>query len=140
MNHEEYTPQHLSGDLWTVAIRVEKCPMCDRNMICRYWQSAFPFPSFYRDFAERQYERAGFVKRTMLRNKDHKLICERCADEGKADFECYLCKKIYTRDNLQESHGDPADHLCKTCYRTVPAEQWDKTVEELEEAHRWDYE
>ena len=59
---------------------------------------------------------------------------------GKADFLCALCNERKSTDKIQESIGDAPEFLCKDCYDTVSAKIWDDKLDELQEAHRYDYE
>ena len=59
---------------------------------------------------------------------------------AKAQAECALCETRKPTSKIQESIGRPSEKLCTDCYKSVPAEQWLKKMEDLEEHHRYDYE
>lgn len=70
---------------------------------------------------------------------DDEPICIECEQAGKSDFLCALCKERKRSNKKQESFGDPSEFLCTDCYETKPAKIWDEKVDELVEAHRYDY-
>ena len=88
---------------------------------------------------ESQMRRAGLVFKTDIQ-VDGYLICDECVKAGKADFLCALCNTRKSTDKIQESIGDPPEHLCKDCYNTVTAKVWEKKYTELLKSHTYDYE
>ena len=81
--------------------------------------------------------RAGIRMPSRAQDKDDRTVCTECAPS--VTFTCFGCKTERAADQIKESCGDPAEHLCKTCYSTVPASKWDELMEKLEDAHRHDY-
>jgi hypothetical protein len=122
-------------------VELHKCPKCKKMMIRRDNSSTWyrsPFPRYANYDFSLQLKRAGWVLESSVM-VDDEFICQECADAGKADFECFLCKERKPTDRIQERYGDPADFLCKDCYETVPAKVWDDTSDKLMDSHRYDY-
>ena len=72
---------------------------------------------------------------------NYKKYCTECVEGGKAEFKCFHCKEIKNSGLIQESIGasDCADHICKDCYETLTAKEWDSIIEEMEEDHKYDH-
>lgn len=141
-NLDNYTPEIIGNEYATFLVKLERCPLCNCLMIAEPKQQHFrksTFPVYCKLSFETQAKRANlhFVSNIIV---DDEYICIECADEGKADFLCSLCKNRKSTDKEKESFGDPPEYLCKDCYSTVPAKEWDKKCEMLEESHRWDFE
>lgn len=135
---EKWTPQIISDDgvnlIVTFALRVKRCHICkklcmniDTNQTRLFW---------YGDGQKDQMKRAGIVKEDFSADEP---TCEECSNKGLVKFTCNLCSLEQFSTEVQESFGDPAEFLCKTCYATVPAQTWDKAVDRLRDAHQWDY-
>lgn len=119
-------------------VYTERCPICGRTMM--YKSKGRVFSQFGdSDIQKRLISEQGVVFISSSK-KDDEFICEVCESEGKASFTCALCEKTFHTDNIQQSFGDPAEYLCKVCYTTIPANVWEKKVDDLEKAHRWDFE
>jgi hypothetical protein len=100
------------------------------------------FPDYYLEKFEAQLEKIPlrFSSAVADPNSDG-TVCEECAKEGKLTFTCHICQKVQPATEIHESYGCySADHVCKTCFRTVPAEKWLATIDSLEGKHRYDYE
>jgi hypothetical protein len=118
-------------------LETRKCPSCGKPMIKR--DKAGLFPRVLSNNQDAQNKKLGvvYVSRAKMDGED---ICEECELSGKSYFTCCLCGEKRTSDRLEDSYGDPAEYLCKDCYETVPAKQWDEKVKKLQDAHRWDFE
>jgi len=118
-------------------VRAEKCELCGRVMIPKAPSGIYA--NYFEDTQEEQAKRKKlqFISDIKV---DGKYICQDCADKGKADFLCVMCKERKQSDKKEISFGDPKEYLCTDCYETVPAKDWDLKVDEMENLHRWDYE
>lgn len=130
-----------NGKYIAMYMQVRECPICKHSMINKEEhtrRSIFPMFIGMNQKAQAKELNLKFCSNTEV---DDKLICQDCADTGKADFLCYLCKERKPTNKIEESVGIlPTEYLCKDCYETVPAKKWDKALEELQEEHRYDYE
>ena len=136
---EDFTPQIIARDASeeyaTMLVRVERCTICDRQMIHDLTTSfGNPFPAYYRAGFNAQRERAGWATRTA------DGVCVDCRAANKVMFTCALCGQRRPSSEEMEHFGEPADYLCKACYATVPAQQWHAKVDALEYEHRYDFE
>jgi len=139
---ENYTPKiYEDGRYVEMIIQAEKCPICKKVMIKKVKEYMLDklFPTYWQMNQEAQAKRAGIVFKCTTKVDDEN-ICEECEKAGKADFLCALCNERKSIDKIQESIGDAPEFLCKDCYDTVPAKIWDDKLDELQEAHRYDYE
>lgn len=139
---ENYTPKiHEDGRYVEMIIQAKKCPICGKVMIKKVKEYMLDkiFPAYWQMNQVSQAKRAGIVFKSTTKVDDEN-ICEECEKSGKADFLCALCNERKSTDKIQESIGDAPEFLCKDCYDTVPAKIWDDKLEELEEAHKYDYE
>ena len=129
------SPMHVS-----FIVEADPCPECGKGMLPHLSAHQELFPRAKGLQFEDQVRAKGLVFRSSLRNKDERHICEDCAKAGKATFTCFLCRmERKTLDEIQYELGDPPDFLCTTCYTTTTAKQWGDAVDELEEAHKYDY-
>src|SRR5579859_7870202 len=125
----------------TMLLEVDECPICKKIMM-RKENKHFHGGNMPNSFAidqDTQMKQVGIVFESKTK-VDDQYICAECAEAGKADFLCSLCGSRYPTDQVQESFGDPPEHLCKNCYATVPAQQWDKKTSQLYSAHQYDHE
>ena len=137
---EKYTPKIIEEPNSTLAyatmlVQIEKCPLCGKWMI-----RDDPFPKYYMLDKDIQSKRAGWVK---VGHRDHgidKYVCVECNAADFATFKCVLCQQQRKSSEVERSFGDPPEFLCKDCYLTTPAKQWDEKVSELEEEHQYDFE
>lgn len=139
---ENYTPKiHKDGRYVEMIIQAEKCPICKKVMIKKVKEYTLDnlFPVNWQMNQEAQAKRAGIVFKSTTKVDDEN-ICEECEKAGKADFLCALCNERKSTDKIQKSIGDAPEFLCKDCYDTVPAKIWGDKLNELQEAHRYDYE
>jgi hypothetical protein len=138
---ENYRPEIIdeSGNVTyvKVLIQVQRCPLCNKYMVetSRYG----PFPDWFPMSLKEQMKRAGFVERSDIR-VDASRICVPCAEAGKADFLCALCKQRKPSSKKKDSFGDPPEYLCTDCYETIPAAKWEQEVERLQDEHEYDFE
>ena len=118
-------------------LRVEECPSCNKYMMQEARRGVFPY---FIDLAQK----------TQMKNKDihfisvseikNQKICSKCEKDGKASFVCALCNETKDSNQVEESFGDPPEHLCTDCYAKTPVKTWDEKVAELEKSHRYDFE
>lgn len=121
------------------ALQMEQCPVCNVYMLPEgEYSRLFPLRA---DMGLRaQLARAHWQPRsTVYDDTRETYICQRCAKEGKLTFTCALCNEVRQSNESQLARGMPAEHLCKSCYATVPAKQWDEAVARLEERHKFDH-
>jgi len=144
MSKENYVPEKFDDSHFKVLIQVGRCASCNRLMIQfgrqeRESLDNHMFPFYYKANLPAQLARANIQFRGNSKINDA-FICEICDAEGKASFTCALCGQIRKSNEQQESFGDPPEILCKNCYATVPAKEWNEKVEKLRAAHRYDFE
>ena len=135
---EKYTPKIIDDHHVEMLIHANPCRICKRIMIEKDKGNLFAHEFF--NAQDSQMHSAGLVFESNIKIEGHYAICQKCADAGKADFLCALCNTRKKTDKIQESIGDPPEHLCKDCYNTITANVWEKKVDELIETHRYDYE
>lgn len=134
----DYVPEHHKGDYWKVVIVLKTCPLCSKKMAQKIDQQA-PFSLYSRMTLKTQLERIGAVGMSRALHMDSQHICVECEKKGSAEFECQLCNIVRKTSEIQQSFGLPAEHLCKTCYETVAAKDWETKVDELEDDHQYDF-
>lgn len=117
-------------------LRTSTCPCCKRQMMPKMDSNFFPLVESSKQEYQMRDKGVFFISKSRL---DAELICSDCESKGKATFECALCQQRHNSDQIQESFGDPAEFLCKTCYSTVPAKTWNEKVDCLEKHHRYYY-
>lgn len=65
------------------------------------------------------------------------IVCEQCVADGKIHFKCAFCEETRNSELYHDAeYGDP---ICKICYETLTAKEWDEKMKELHEIHRYDY-
>ncbi len=122
-----------------MAVRVKCCAACRRPMIPAADRMPLYSAGFPQMTPEEQAKRAGWPELTLYATSiDGRLICDQCAKEGHARFLCSLCNQIRTADEIKARFGVRAEYLCKPCYLTVPAAQWDAKSDELARKYRHD--
>lgn len=140
---EEYTPQIIKETdtraYATMLVELVKCPLCGKWMIGTGDRIYGPFPKYFRISDKAQSKLAGWVQKGHRDYGIDKYICVECEQADKATFTCALCHQQKKSSEIEQSFGDPAEHLCKDCYSSVPAKEWDKRVSELEEEHQYDF-
>ena len=131
------TPVHLGHSCVLMVCEFQPCASCGRLMVPRLdpFRNTRLFPCWHELTLEQQAKRGGLATCSDAL-KDGEKICEDCKATGKSTFVCALCKQERPCDQIREHFGDPPDYLCKPCYQTVPAKDWDAEVESLEQAHR----
>ena len=134
----DFIPRKISDSLATMLVEIDTCPICQKTMVFRPTGHS-PFPRHHSSTFESQIKHADWVIRSDVQ-VDEQHICETCKREGKATFECVLCKERRSTSLVKESFGDSPDYLCTVCFESVRANKWAKAVEELEKAHRYDFE
>ena len=135
------TPHKVKGsDFVIFYAKSKQCSKCDRTMIAKVKECyGKEFFHGYHDYSQdAQMKRAGLVYLGKAK-VDDEYICEICEKEGKADFICSICEKRHDTCEIKEQIGDPAEFMCKSCYETVPAKEWDDKLSELQDEHRWDF-
>lgn len=151
-NHEKikvgaYIPEIVTDgvDLYgKLLVSLTQCPSCNRIMLKRYsyqW-SGFEsiFPKWLQIQLREQLSKADILIYSQFKNRNDKFICIECAKDGKNTFTCDLCGEERTSDLKETSYGEPPDYLCKVCYESVPAKEWDQRNEKLLQAHKYDFE
>lgn len=119
------------------SLRVEKCPSCKKTMMIKANRGIFPYLWLKGQATQMGESGVVYVSKSKI---DDDYICIECESKGKASFKCGICSERQNSAEIQQSFGDPPEHLCKTCYETTPAKQWDQKLELLEEKHRYDFE
>lgn len=134
---EHYKPEIIENYA-TFLVQLHRCPLCQHSMVVEPPTRNSPFPVYYKIDYEAQAAAAGLKIRSKVTSNDE-YICIDCANSGRGGFTCYLCKKYKQSDVIEASFGDPPDHLCKDCYATVPAKNWDEVTRELYKEHQFDF-
>jgi len=141
---EEYIPKIveekglLDQAYGEVLVELTKCPICGRYMLDVPKGCYRCFPLYRKINIRQQMKAVGWVLKSYTK-VDEEYICKECVEAGKATFECSLCHKRYNTNDIQERFGYQPDYLCKHCYKTVPAEVWEKKFDELEKEHMYDF-
>ena len=141
---DDFIPKILGSDddehvYVTLAVRVKRCATCCRPMIpaadrMPLYSAGYPYMT-----PAEQAKRAGWPDITLYAvNVDGRHICDACAAEGHATFRCAMCQEERESTAIQARFGMRAEYLCKPCYTTVPAAQWDAKSNELAFKHRHD--
>ena len=129
--------QDISGNKYAkVLIELHKCPSCKALAV----NLDEPFPLYYELHLRAQVQRAGIGILSHVSIDHGDYICKKCEAEDKALFKCVLCEQDRKSSEIEDSFGLPPEHLCKSCYASVPAKKWDETVERLRREHRYDNE
>lgn len=142
IDNRDFTPEiftvgHIT--LATMLVELEKCPICATMMVARPLRRASPFPVWFVVDFDAQIKGAGWGIISRVRDETGHPICEDCRRDGKAQFKCALCKMVREAREVYKSYGDPAEHLCRTCYTTATVEKWDIADRELQATHRYDF-
>ena len=120
-------------------LKVIICPKCNKKMIdAEYWKLFSVFPIYHKKALKIQLSKRNMVVRSEIKNNDYAYVCKTCI--GLAEFKCYSCKEQRLIKNKKYTHGDPPDHLCKECFNTKTAKEWEDLEDEIVEKHQWDYE
>ena len=136
MKPEDFTPALLTPGFGIVLVATSTCSNCKRTMM-RTGKGA-DFPAFWRAGRRAQMQRANWGEVAYETSSSNLALCTDCVPAAAA-FKCALCE----RDRCgaaERSYGYPAEHLCTTCYETVPAKVWHDKDSELEDKHRYDFE
>ena len=117
-------------------LKVFICPICDRKMMTKDKGNLFPLSKDDTQIQQMKKKNVIFISNV---RKDNEYICEVCKEENKGSFKCCNCEKEQPSSKLEKSIGyDTEDFLCSDCYETIPAKTWDKIIEKLEDAHKWE--
>lgn len=142
---EKYTPKihpmRGKGRYIEFLLEGRECHLCNAIMLKKTKpEHSYDglFPNYVRINQEAQMKAAGITFQSSVK-VDDEPICKECAEAGKADFLCAMCEQRKPTSKINESYGDPAEYLCKDCYETVPAKVWDEKLDQLSEAHRYDF-
>lgn len=133
-----FTPCLVPGsrELAYFMLRVKTCAACDTTMV--YGSDSFPNQDTSSLMA--QLERANWEFASGIVSDFHGgELCETCANQGKAQFKCWLCEQAYPYVEAQERIGDPPDILCKHCYETESAKEWEEAKEAIYRRHRYEH-
>lgn len=118
------------------ALKCNPCGCCNKPMIPDI--DSRLFPTWIKINQNSQLERSE-INVASKSNKDNKQICKVCEAEGRSSFICSLCNMNRKSDLKEFTVGDPESCLCKVCYDTVTAKEWENKKEELFQKHRYDY-
>ena len=132
---------YCSQEYGRMVVSTARCWTCKRVMVDRPRRDSYPhytFPSSMDINFDAQLKMAGWVAQSDQKAAGEWAICEECAASGKASFECALCGQTRTSDRKEERIGDPPEFLCRDCYETVPAKEWDDKVQQLQREHQYD--
>lgn len=134
------------GPFVTIAVGLSTCPCCKSPMIEAPLKAlnsvASVVGSGLKDGGNSiaaQCLRGGLVVRSNSTNTENEKICENCANAGESSFICAMCKEKRASSEKEESFGDPPEFLCKVCYATKSAKDWDDIIKKLSDRHRWDF-
>ena len=119
-----------------ITVVVSDCAACKKPMLPKDAR----WPSLSTETREAQAKRLGvaLASSSYSRSRGGNL-CVSCAEAGADTFLCAICKLERPTGQEQESFGYPAESVCKTCYATVPAKEWERAVERLEDRHKYDF-
>ena len=133
-----HTPVAIGKGLFTFALPVTHCQVCDRPMMHKDRSGLF---SPYKEFSqEAQMARTKIVMAKMrVPGSDYfsgkSYACEGCVAEGKVTFTCAICKQKRSSDQLHEENYEEPE--CKLCYETMPAKAWAEWHKDQDERNRW---
>ena len=115
------------------------CSICKNIMININKDNIFP--NYYKLQLKEQLKKInGQIQSNIKDKKTDSYICKSCKEKGKLTFICSICNKEHLTNNIQEEiYGDPPEYVCKTCYSTLSAKQWNTEIKELEDKHKWDF-
>lgn len=116
-----------------VVVEILKCKSCESDMVSpieRSDQSPFTF----RLPMSSQIEQAG---RKMAAGA--KGVCADCYESGNITENCRICEEDRKPSEIEETIGGKY-HLCKPCYETVSAKEWEDTIDNLRVQVRWENE
>ena len=117
-------------------VQILKCPICGKWML----STEKPFPVYNKLNCNSQMELANWKSKSSINLAWDSYICTDCEKAGRATFKCVMCGKERESSDIQESIGYPPEHLCKICYSSVSAKEWEEKVRNLEELHKYDWE
>lgn len=117
-------------------LRVEECPSCGQKMMQEAGRGVFPYYHEKNQDSQMKKQGVAYISKSEI---DGKKICSECEKAGKSSFICALCEQRRPTSEIQESFGDPAEHLCKTCYKTIDVETWDRKIDEVADRHKYDF-
>lgn len=121
-----------------MVVSLRRCKYCKKWML---HDQIFPPQLIDVNSKKKQIDRAGWKKRGYVGMQSFEdQICEECVEKDIKKYPCVICGKEKKAFEIKVCIGYPAEYLCKECYAKVPAKEWDKKVDELEEKHKWDNE
>lgn len=124
-------------------VLVHTCPSCGRSMVHpppKVYYASSTFPVALNNTFEEQRKKRDLELVGQAVDADGNRLCETCTSAGKATFLCAHCGETKESKFIHKSFGDPPEYLCKPCWHTVPASQWEEICEKLEENHAYDFE
>jgi len=138
---KSYTAQVDDDGFALVRLKLRKCATCGKRMASMGVH--YDEPPWLVDRVSSQLNRAGVVEMSgdyvQSENDGPARICVECSNAGRGVAVCYICKERRQQDEMKDSYGDPPEHLCKPCFATVPAKEWEAAVDHLSETHRYDF-
>lgn len=113
---------------YAFSVKAVQCPRCGTLMV----EDVNTLDSW------RQLERVG-LRRTGIGLVEGKVICLQCeAQYYRELFTCDLCLNHYSKTEIQwQMHKNGHVYLCKTCFGTVNAKEWQNAVEQLQREVDW---
>jgi hypothetical protein len=121
-----------------ITVVVEDCAACKKPMLPK--SPALRWPALSQETREAQAKRLGVaLESTSYSSSRGGMLCTDCAEAGADTFVCVICKLKRSTGQEQESFGFPAESVCKACYATVPAKEWERVVDRLEDRHKYDF-
>lgn len=148
---KNFTPMRdKNSQVGVMLVSLSKCGHCKKIMVYpprSQGHDFSTFPVWMGNAFDVQVKRAGWVLAAIkgdTTTQDEgriRVICVGCAAAGHASFTCKLCKEKRSSDLEQAGYGDwdDRDSVCKPCYETVPAKEWEETLDEISKEHRYDY-
>ncbi len=132
---KDFTPKsYLDGKYTEIIIQTNVCNYCDNVMIPERAMSLFPM--WHEANGKSQCGRGNLVIEDMKSSSDDR-ICVDCYKANKKVFKCYSCFRSQEMDQVYQDFYHE-EYLCKSCYASVPAKDWDKYIDEINENHKYD--
>lgn len=107
------------------------CPICNKLMLNGRNFDPYIFPKEYPLVKQMEEHGLEFSSDIYM---NYRLICTECKRNIKEEFECFKCRKVQLKSEVEYTYEK--ESLCRTCYSTVTAKQWDRLKEAMEESER----
>lgn len=115
----------------TYHIELLVCPSCRNWMLDPDLSDEIHFLS---------YEGQADIRRSSNYGRiEGKAVCVQCRDANwQVNFTCDHCDLTQPRSEVQfEYKRNGTGYLCKRCYNTLTAAEWDEAVADLKQSHSW---